>query len=80
MNGYIGVKEAAVLWGISERQVQKLCSEGRVQGAIQFVNVWAIPKDAPKPTRTAKSKPGPRPKSKTGEADSIPNQAEGIDV
>lgn len=71
MNEYIGVKEAAERWDISVRQVQKLCNEGRVPGAVQFVTVWAIPKDAPKPTRTAKSKPGPRQKPKT-EADATP--------
>jgi len=60
MDGYINTKEAAELWGISPRQVQKLCNEGRVQGAVQFLTVWVIPKDASKPTRTAKSKPGPR--------------------
>jgi len=60
MNGYISVREAAVRWDISARQVQKLCNEGRVQGAVQFANAWAIPKDTPKPTRTARSKPGPR--------------------
>jgi len=75
MNGYISVKEAAERWDISPRQVQKLCNEGRVDGAVQFVTVWAIPKDAPKPTRTAKSKPGPRPKVKAGAADGIPNTA-----
>ena len=60
MDGYINTKEAAELWDISLRQVQKLCNEGRVEGAVQFLTVWVIPKDAPKPTRTAKSKPGPR--------------------
>jgi len=69
MNGYMDVKQAAKLWDISTRQVQKLCNEGRVEGAVQFVNVWAIPEDAPKPTRTAKSKPGPRPKAKIEQED-----------
>jgi len=65
MNGYMDVKQAAQLWDISARQVQKLCSEGRVEGAVLFATAWAIPNDAPKPTRTAKSKPGPKPKAKT---------------
>ena len=67
MNGYIGVKETAERWGISARQVQKLCNEGRVKGAVQFVTVWAIPEDAEKPTRTGKLKPGRRPKADVGE-------------
>jgi len=78
MNGYISVKEAAERWDISPRQVQKLCNEGRVDGAVQFVTVWAIPKDAPKPTRTAKSKPGPRPKVKEEDAVGVSSIAEEV--
>jgi len=62
MNGYISVKEAAARWGISERQVQKLCGIGRIPGVVQFADRWAIPNDTQKPTRTAKTKPGPKPK------------------
>jgi hypothetical protein len=47
---YIGTKEAAEKWGISERRIQKLCEEGRIPGTVRFVRVWAIPKDAEKPT------------------------------
>jgi hypothetical protein len=46
---YIGTKEAAEKWGITERRIQKLCEEGRIHGAVRFVRVWAIPKDAEKP-------------------------------
>ena len=63
MNGYISVREAAALWDISERQVQKLCKEGRIPNIIQFSKTWAIPDDTQKPTRTAKTKPGRKPKT-----------------
>jgi len=80
MNGYISVREAAERWDISIRQVQKLCNEGRVKEAVQFASVWVIPEGTEKPTRTARSKPGPRPKAKakpkTWEADSILNPTE----
>jgi hypothetical protein len=66
MNGYLSVKEAAGRWNITERQVQRLCAEGRIPGVIQFVGSWAIPEDAPKPTRPGKLKPGPKPKNKDG--------------
>lgn len=46
---YMSVKEAAEKWGISERRVQRLCSENRIEGTIHFSRVWAIPKDAEKP-------------------------------
>jgi hypothetical protein len=67
MNGYLSVRDAATRWDITERQVQKLCVAGRIEGATRFANAWAIPDDIPKPTRTAKIKPGPKPKPKTSE-------------
>lgn len=46
---YISVSEAAKKWGISERRVQKLCEENRIQGVARFSYMWIIPKDAEKP-------------------------------
>ena len=46
---YIGVKEAAKKWGISDRRVRILCDDGRVEGAIKLEWSWTIPADAPKP-------------------------------
>jgi len=46
---YITPKEAAILWGVSERRVQVLCREGKVQGVLKFASTWAIPKEASKP-------------------------------
>lgn len=46
---YISVQNAAAKWDISERRIQKLCEQGRIDGAIRFSRVWAIPKDAEKP-------------------------------
>ncbi|HCC35544.1 MAG TPA: DNA-binding protein [Ruminococcaceae bacterium] len=46
---YIGAKEAAEKWGISERRVQKLCEEKRIPSVVQFSRMWLIPKDAEKP-------------------------------
>lgn len=48
---YISAKEAAKKWNITLRQVQKLCSSGRVEGAQRLGDgkVWIIPKDAEKP-------------------------------
>lgn len=47
---YITVAEAAEKWGVSERRIQKLCEEKRIDGAVKFSRIWVIPKDAPKPT------------------------------
>ena len=46
---YMSVKETAEKWGVSERRIQRLCSENRIKGVIHFSRVWAIPKDAKKP-------------------------------
>jgi hypothetical protein len=46
---YISIKEASEKWGISERRIQKLCEDNRIDGALRFSRVWAIPKDTEKP-------------------------------
>ena len=65
MNGYVQAEVLAERWNVSIRQVQILCKEGRIEGAIKFGTTWAIPENAPKPTRTGKGKPGRKPKLKT---------------
>ena len=46
---YMTVKEAAVKWGISDRRIRVLCSEGKIPGASQEGRGWKIPIDAEKP-------------------------------
>ena len=46
---YISVREAAQKWEISERRVQKLCEEIRIDGIKKFGHSWMIPKTANKP-------------------------------
>ena len=46
---YITVKEAAAKWGISDRRIRVLCSEGKIPGAYQEGRGWKIPIDAEKP-------------------------------
>ena len=58
MIGYSKADEISRKWDISTRQVQYLCVQGRINGAVKFGTTWAIPKDAKKPTRTGKLKPG----------------------
>lgn len=45
----ISVKEAAGKWQISERRIQKLCENGRIEGVKRFGHSWMIPTDAKKP-------------------------------
>lgn len=53
---YISVKEAAGNWGISERRIQKLCEEKRIDGVVRFGHAWAIPKNAEIPQEEIKSR------------------------
>lgn len=49
MQGYKKISEVSKEWGISERRINTLCLEGRIEGAEKFGNVWAIPDDAERP-------------------------------
>jgi len=44
--------------------VQFWCSDGKIEGVVQFGKSWAIPDNAPKPTRTVNMKPGRKTKTK----------------
>ena len=48
-NDYITIAEASESWGLSQRQVQHLCTLGSVEGAVKFGRAWMIPQDASKP-------------------------------
>ena len=50
VNGFITVQEAAKKWGITPRQVQILCKDGRIAGVVRMSRIWIIPEDATKPT------------------------------
>lgn len=55
---YISVKEAASKWEISERRIQKLCEENRIEGVQRFGRSWMIPKMAKKPEDLRKKRGG----------------------
>ena len=42
-------KQAAEQWGITDRQVQSLCLQGRIKNATKLGRAWLIPKNASKP-------------------------------
>ena len=46
---YMTVKQAAEKWGISDRRVRILCSEGKILGVTREGRSWKIPVDAKKP-------------------------------
>jgi len=55
---WITPRQASEQWGITERQVQALCSKGKIDGVVRLGHVWLIPKNAKKPLdgRTKASK------------------------
>lgn len=46
---YITLKEASQKWNVTPRQVNYLCSGGRIPGAVKMAGVWLLPKEAGKP-------------------------------
>lgn len=46
---YMTVKDAAQRWNVTERLVQRLCAEGRIEGAVKFGRSWGVPVNARKP-------------------------------
>lgn len=46
---YMTASQAAKKWNISQRRVQVLCAEGRINGVFKLGDAWAIPKNAEKP-------------------------------
>ena len=46
---YMTANQASKKWGISQRRVQILCTEGRIPGVFKLGEAWAIPADLKKP-------------------------------
>jgi excisionase family DNA binding protein len=46
---FITPQQAAEQWGITERQVQSLCSNGKIKDVIRLGRSWLIPKGTEKP-------------------------------
>lgn len=46
---YMTVKQASEQWGISDRRVRVLCSEGKIPGAFRDGRSWKIPIETSKP-------------------------------
>ena len=47
---YLTTRQAAGLWGISDRRVRVLCGEGKIPGVCKDGKSYRIPADAAKPT------------------------------
>ncbi len=54
----ISVREAAVLWNITERRVATLCKDGRITGAKKRGNRWMIPRLTHRSRRISGSRRG----------------------
>ncbi len=50
MDEYMTIKETADIWDLTTRRVQKMCADGRIDGAKKFGNAWAIPRSAQRPS------------------------------
>ncbi len=47
---YMSINQASKEWGISTRRIQVLCAQNRIDGACRIGNMWAIPRNAQKPS------------------------------
>lgn len=56
---YITTKEAASLWGISQKSVVALCSSGQIENVEKKNNVWLIPEKSQNPGSENKPKAKP---------------------
>ena len=54
--GYITAGQAAKKWEISQRRVQILCAENRIEGTFKLGEAWAIPENAEKPDDNRRAK------------------------
>jgi len=55
---FLTTSELAEKWKITGSRVFKLCSEGRIKGAVLKGNTWLIPSDAQKPEDPRRLKQG----------------------
>ena len=46
---WMTVQEAGKQWGITTRQAQYLCADGKVKSAQKLGSQWVMPKGTPKP-------------------------------
>lgn len=46
---YMTANQASKKWNISQRRVQILCAQNRIDGVFKLGDAWAIPEEAPKP-------------------------------
>ena len=64
---WISPQQAAEQWGITERQVQSLCKNGKIKDVVKLGRSWLIPKDVTRPidgrTKAAKSEQSKRGKA-----------------
>ena len=49
MMNFKTASQCAKEWKISQRRVQILCAEGRVDGAFKVGDFWVVPAETPKP-------------------------------
>lgn len=54
--GYMTASQAAKKWNISQRRVQILCSENRIEETFKLGEAWAVPENAEKPYDNRKAR------------------------
>ena len=58
---YLTLSEASKILGMTEECVRRLCTNGKIKGAIKFGRTWAIPRSSIKTIHIPIPKPAPHP-------------------
>ena len=53
---YITLKEASQKWNVTPRQINYLCTSGRIPGAVKMATIWLIPKKCREASRQAEKR------------------------
>lgn len=53
---YMTPRQAAEKWNVSQRRVQIMCAQNRIEGVFKLGDAWAIPANTIKPVDRRKKK------------------------
>ncbi len=71
---YMSIKQAAEKWKVSERLVQRYCTDGRLEGATKFGGAWQIPANTEKPGDPRKAADRPKKQAAKGKPQAKDNK------
>ena len=68
---YLTIRQVAEQWNLSQRRVQILCTQGKIEGAVRLGRDWMIPENARRPA-DGRTKAGRQPRELSADNTSMP--------